>query len=102
MSGLLTTREVAERLGVTTATVLNWTHAGELPGIRLPSGQLRYPADRFEEWLAARATPGGHVTTRNPQPDAALAAPPPERAGTMCRATRRSLQAVTTTNEDAK
>jgi excisionase family DNA binding protein len=58
MSGLLTAREVAKLLGVTPATVLRWTRAGELPAITLPSGQIRYQQDALEQWLAGRATDG--------------------------------------------
>jgi excisionase family DNA binding protein len=53
---LLTAREIAERLGVSTETVLRWTRRGELPGFRLPSGGLRFCETAFEDWLAARAT----------------------------------------------
>lgn len=74
MSRLLTARHVADRLGVAPATVLSWTRNGALPGVRLPSGQLRYPEQAFEDWLAARATPRGDVARRSPDRDAALAA----------------------------
>ena len=53
---LLTAREVAEMLAVTSETVLRWTRAGELPAFKLPSGAIRYRAERVEEWLEARAT----------------------------------------------
>jgi excisionase family DNA binding protein len=46
---LLTAREVAAMLGVTAETVLRYTRAGELPGIRLPGtvrGRLRYAGER--------------------------------------------------------
>ena len=53
---LLTARVVADRLGVSTETVLRWTRAGKLPAIRLPGGAIRYrPAD-LEDWLASRET----------------------------------------------
>lgn len=55
---LLTAREVAERLGVSPATVLRWTRQGVLPGFRLPSGALRYRESAIEAWLAERATCG--------------------------------------------
>ena len=58
MSGLLTARAVADLLGVTPATVLRWTRAGELPAVRLPSGQVRYREDALDAWLADRATDG--------------------------------------------
>ena len=63
---LLTARQVADLLGVTTSTVLRWTRAGELPAVRLPSGQIRYREDELEAWLAARAT--GATSPKSGQP----------------------------------
>ena len=51
---LLTARAVAEMLVV--SPVLRWTRAGDLPAIRLPSGQIRYRQDEFDAWLGGRAT----------------------------------------------
>jgi excisionase family DNA binding protein len=56
-SSLLTAREVAQRLQVSTETVLRWTRTGELYGFRLPGGALRYRPTDLEHWLAERATP---------------------------------------------
>lgn len=53
---LLTAREVAETLALTTETVLSWQRTGKLPAIRLPSGQIRFRADELDEWLAERST----------------------------------------------
>ena len=56
---LLTAREVAERLGVSAETVLRYTRAGELRGIRLPGttrGRLRYRPEEVEAWLEAHET----------------------------------------------
>jgi excisionase family DNA binding protein len=53
---LLTARELAEQLGVSTETILRWTRAGALPGFRLPGGQIRYRPSDVERWLADRAT----------------------------------------------
>jgi excisionase family DNA binding protein len=53
---LLTAREVAELLGVSSETVLRWTRRGEVPAIKLPSGALRYRPDAIEAWLEERAT----------------------------------------------
>jgi len=55
MPRLLTAREVAAVLGVSTETVLRWTRRGVLPGFRLPSGQLRFRSEELEAWLAQRA-----------------------------------------------
>src|SRR5690242_8340701 len=54
---LLTARAVADRLGVSTESVLRWTRCGRLPGFRLPGGALRYRAADLDAWLARRATP---------------------------------------------
>jgi excisionase family DNA binding protein len=51
---LLTTRQVAELLAVSPATVLRRWRAGELPGYRLGSNVLRFSADEVAEWLETR------------------------------------------------
>jgi excisionase family DNA binding protein len=53
---LLTTREVADRLGVIPETVLRWIDTRGLPAIRLSSRALRYDEAELEAWLAERAT----------------------------------------------
>jgi excisionase family DNA binding protein len=53
---LLTAREVAAQLSVSTETVLRWTRRGRLPGFRLPSGALRYRQADLNGWLTERAT----------------------------------------------
>jgi excisionase family DNA binding protein len=53
---LLTARQVAELIGVSTETVLRWTRRGELPAIRLPGGALRYREADLDDWLSRRAT----------------------------------------------
>ena len=65
---LLTARRVAERLCVSTETVLRWTRTGALRGFRMPGGALRYSADEIEDWLRAQATdtPGGSDTKGRP------------------------------------
>ena len=64
---LLTARELAGLLGVTPATVLRWTRTGDLPAIRLPSGQIRYRQDELDEWIAGRST-GAEVNVRHLAP----------------------------------
>jgi excisionase family DNA binding protein len=49
---LLTAREVGQRLGLSTATVLDWFEAGRLPGFRL-GGRVGGPV-RFDEVDVAR------------------------------------------------
>lgn len=53
---LLTARQVAEQLGVSSETVLRWTRSGALPGFRLPGGALRYRDVDLENWLEGRGT----------------------------------------------
>jgi excisionase family DNA binding protein len=53
---LLTTAEVADRLGVIPETVLRWVDCRGLPAIRLTSRALRYDEAELEAWLADRAT----------------------------------------------
>jgi excisionase family DNA binding protein len=55
-ASFLTARELGDLLGVSAETVLRWTRRGELPAVRLPSGQLRYDRDALDAWLAAHAT----------------------------------------------
>ena len=50
---LLTTRELAEQLGLSTETVLRRWRRGEIPGgIRLASNVLRFREAAIETWLA--------------------------------------------------
>jgi len=56
VSGLLTTRDVAELLGVTPETVLRWIETRGLPAIRLTTRALRYREAEIERWLEERAT----------------------------------------------
>ena len=56
MSGrLLTTRQVAEYLGLSPETVLRRYRRGELPGIRLASNVLRFRESELEAFLVARS-----------------------------------------------
>lgn len=54
---LLTVREVAQLLGVSTETILRWTRAGKLPAIRLSSNALRFREEDLDAWMDERATP---------------------------------------------
>ena len=50
--GLLTTREVAALLRVSTETALRWHRSGKLPGgRRLGSNVLRFDRGELEAWL---------------------------------------------------
>lgn len=53
---LLSARDVADRLGVSTETVLRWTRRGELPAVRLPGGAIRIDPDTLDAWLESRTT----------------------------------------------
>jgi excisionase family DNA binding protein len=53
-ASLLTARQVAQLLGVSCETVLRWTRRGDLPGLRLPGGAIRYRPEAVEAWLATR------------------------------------------------
>ena len=55
-SRLLTARQVADLLGVSSETVLRWTRRGLLPAIRLPGGAIRYRESDLEAWLQERET----------------------------------------------
>jgi excisionase family DNA binding protein len=54
---LLTARELAELLSLSSETVLRWTRRGELPAFRLPNGAIRFRRDELDAWLAERAMP---------------------------------------------
>lgn len=56
---LLTTRQVADYLGLSPETVLRRWRAGEIPGIRLASNVLRFREEAIEEWLDGRQHPTG-------------------------------------------
>jgi excisionase family DNA binding protein len=59
---LLTTAEVADRLGVTAYTVRRWVADGHLPAVRLPGGtraQWRFHTADVEAVMAPTATHPG-------------------------------------------
>jgi excisionase family DNA binding protein len=51
---LLTTRQVAEQLNLSPATVLRRWRSGELPGYRLASNCLRFNPVELAQWLETR------------------------------------------------
>jgi excisionase family DNA binding protein len=57
---LLTTREVADRLGMSTETVLRKWRARVIPGFRLESNVLRFSETEIEEWLRSKHSSGGN------------------------------------------
>jgi excisionase family DNA binding protein len=56
---LLTTREVAEMLGLSSEAVLRRWRAGELPGFRLSSKVLRFRQSELITWLEGHRTGPG-------------------------------------------
>lgn len=51
MSNYLTPSEVAERLKVTKRTLRNWRNDERGPAWTEVGGRVRYPADKFNEYL---------------------------------------------------
>jgi excisionase family DNA binding protein len=51
---LLTTADVAARLGLSTEAVLRRWRAGELPGFRLSTKVLRFRESELNTWLESR------------------------------------------------
>jgi len=76
MSRLLTTREVAEKLGLSSATVLRRWRAGKLPGYRLGSNVLRFDQAAIDAYLRGCLVGADEETptreSRNVHPDAVL------------------------------
>src|SRR5204863_5463409 len=70
----LTAREIAERLGVSSETVLRYTRLGYLRGVRLPGtvrGRLRYRDEDVEAFLQAGDTAGDGTQEVSPTRTAA-------------------------------
>jgi excisionase family DNA binding protein len=63
MIALMTARELADMLGVSTETVLRWVRRGKLPAFRLPGGAIRFREDVIERLLDQWATPSRGVVT---------------------------------------
>ena len=55
---LLTTREVADRLGLAPETVLRWAKRGKLPAVYLSSRAIRFREKDLADWLEQRTTGG--------------------------------------------
>lgn len=52
---MLSTGQVAKRLGVTVRTIYRWEEAGRLHPVRVPSGQRRFASREVEEVVRAGA-----------------------------------------------
>jgi excisionase family DNA binding protein len=48
---LLTARQVADLLGMSPATILDWHEAGRIPSFKLPTGPVRFRASELERWI---------------------------------------------------
>jgi excisionase family DNA binding protein len=87
----LTTRQVADRLGVNSETVLRRWRRGELPGYRLASNVLRFDEAELDAYLAALTGPSAEeevapVPFTSPGPARSLTvAPVPNRGGDDAR-----------------
>jgi excisionase family DNA binding protein len=57
---LLTAAEVAEQLGFSAGTILDWFESGELPGIRFgqKGARVRFRSSEIASWLDSHATVG--------------------------------------------
>lgn len=75
--GMMTTSEVAKRLGVSLRTVQLWVEAGILPAARTPGGHRRIPATAVE---ALALSTGLAERVADPGPAAQPAAAPPPQA----------------------
>lgn len=54
---MLTLRQVAQTLNVSTRSVSRWIRAGQLEGVRTPGGHWRVPQSALEDMLRGTATP---------------------------------------------
>ena len=50
---LLTARELADLLGFSAATIVDWAEAGKMPGFKI-GGRLRFRMSEVETWLEGR------------------------------------------------
>jgi excisionase family DNA binding protein len=67
---LLTARELADQLGVSTGALLRWTRAGQVPAIKLPSGAVRCRPEAIDQWLVGCAMAGDATEEVSPAPNA--------------------------------
>lgn len=57
MPQLITTRELANRLGVSPRTILDAARRGRIPSVRISKRSVRFPADVVERLEIATASP---------------------------------------------
>jgi excisionase family DNA binding protein len=56
---VLSARDVAERLSVSTETVLRWVRSGDVPAFKLPGGAIRFRESELNAWLDEHSTQRG-------------------------------------------
>ena len=61
---LLTARELADLLGFSPSTILDWFEAGRLPGFKLGRA-VRFRESEIAGWLDARRSPRPPVATQD-------------------------------------
>ena len=57
MERLLTIKEVADRLSVSTATLYEWSRQGQLPSVKLSRKVLRFKESAINAFISARSAP---------------------------------------------
>jgi excisionase family DNA binding protein len=67
---LLTAREQAAHLGVSTGALLRWARDGKVPAVKLPSGAVRFIPEQIDRWLEAQAMAGDATEEVSPTPNA--------------------------------
>jgi len=55
---LLTTREMARFLRISTATIDKYRKRGLIPYVRLPNGQVRFEQREIMRWIEEKRVPG--------------------------------------------
>jgi excisionase family DNA binding protein len=58
---LLTTKEAADLVGVSSRTVMNWADAGKVPYLKLPGGEYRIPLTGFLAAMEGTYDLGAHL-----------------------------------------
>ena len=69
MSDLLTVEEVAERLRLTSETILRWAREGKIPAIRISPKVLRFDWDAVYQALTGGSTSTKEVTDVKVHPE---------------------------------
>lgn len=54
MTKLLTSKDVAEIMQVKQRTIYAWVQAGKIPFTKLPGGDIRFDAQKLDNWIKNR------------------------------------------------